>query len=99
MSKHILGATQIASQYCTDALRRIKKDEVRTKSYQAAIYQNRHLFKDKVVLDVGCGTGILSMFVPVNSLMQTEPRLKHASQVRRQSWCETCHWSRHVNDY
>ncbi|KAI9835355.1 MAG: type I protein arginine N-methyltransferase Rmt1 [Thelocarpon superellum] len=38
------------------------KDEVRTKSYQNAIYQNRHLFKDKIVLDVGCGTAILSMF-------------------------------------
>ncbi|QIW95788.1 hypothetical protein AMS68_001306 [Peltaster fructicola] len=38
------------------------KDEVRTKSYRDAIYNNRHLFKDKVVLDVGCGTSILSMF-------------------------------------
>ncbi|KAK3826135.1 MAG: S-adenosyl-L-methionine-dependent methyltransferase, partial [Benniella sp.] len=38
------------------------KDEVRTNTYRASIYQNRHLFKDKVVLDVGCGTGILSMF-------------------------------------
>ncbi|KKY27594.1 putative histone h4 arginine methyltransferase [Phaeomoniella chlamydospora] len=38
------------------------KDEVRTRSYRDAIYQNRHIFKDKVVLDVGCGTGILSMF-------------------------------------
>jgi predicted RNA methylase len=38
------------------------KDEVRTKTYQAAILQNPHLFKDKVVIDVGCGTGILSMF-------------------------------------
>ncbi|KAL8692511.1 MAG: hypothetical protein Q9218_002486 [Villophora microphyllina] len=38
------------------------KDEVRTRSYKDAIYQNRHLFKDKVVLDVGCGTAILSMF-------------------------------------
>jgi protein arginine N-methyltransferase 1 len=38
------------------------KDETRTLSYRNAIYQNRHLFKDKVVLDVGCGTGILSMF-------------------------------------
>lgn len=31
-------------------------------SYRNAIYQNSHLFKDKVVLDVGCGTGILCMF-------------------------------------
>ncbi|KAK2765598.1 type I protein arginine N-methyltransferase Rmt1 [Arachnomyces sp. PD_36] len=38
------------------------KDEVRTRSYRDSIYQNPHLFKDKVVLDVGCGTGILSMF-------------------------------------
>ncbi|PVI07368.1 S-adenosyl-L-methionine-dependent methyltransferase [Periconia macrospinosa] len=38
------------------------KDEVRTKSYRDSIYQNGHLFKDKVVLDVGCGTSILSMF-------------------------------------
>lgn len=38
------------------------KDKVRTLSYRNAIYQNQHLFKDKVVLDVGCGTGILSMF-------------------------------------
>lgn len=38
------------------------KDEVRTRSYQNAICQNRHLFKGKVVLDVGCGTAILSMF-------------------------------------
>lgn len=39
------------------------KDDVRTRSYRDAIYQNKHLFKDKVVLDVGCGTGILSMSV------------------------------------
>ena len=38
-----------------------QKDEVRTKSYMNAIVQNKHIFKDKVVLDVGCGTGILSM--------------------------------------
>lgn len=38
------------------------KDEVRTLSYRKAIYENPHLFKDKIVLDVGCGTGILSMF-------------------------------------
>nr|XP_033784366.1 protein arginine N-methyltransferase 3 isoform X2 [Geotrypetes seraphini] len=38
------------------------KDKVRTESYRDFMYQNPHLFKDKVVLDVGCGTGILSMF-------------------------------------
>jgi Ribosomal protein L11 methyltransferase (PrmA) len=38
------------------------KDEVRTKTYEMAIMQNKHLFQDKIILDVGCGTGILSMF-------------------------------------
>lgn len=38
------------------------KDTVRTGSYRAAIINNPHLFKGKTVLDVGCGTGILSMF-------------------------------------
>ena len=38
------------------------KDEVRTRTYQMAILNNKHLFEDKIVLDVGCGTGILSMF-------------------------------------
>ena len=38
------------------------KDEVRTLSYRNAIFSNPSLVKGKVVLDVGCGTGILSMF-------------------------------------
>merc|ERR1712121_490038 len=38
------------------------KDEVRTMTYRNSMYHNKHLFKDKVVLDVGCGTGILCMF-------------------------------------
>lgn len=38
------------------------KDVVRTKTYQNVIYKNSFLFKDKVVLDVGAGTGILSLF-------------------------------------
>ncbi|KAJ8416210.1 hypothetical protein AAFF_G00382320 [Aldrovandia affinis] len=39
------------------------KDKVRTESYRDFVYLNPDVFKDKVVLDVGCGTGILSMFV------------------------------------
>ncbi|GFY98434.1 arginine methyltransferase 11 [Actinidia rufa] len=38
------------------------KDTVRTKTYQNVIYKNTFLFKDKIVLDVGAGTGILSLF-------------------------------------
>merc|ERR1719394_2362646 len=38
------------------------KDEVRTLTYRNSMWHNKHLFKNKVVLDVGCGTGILSMF-------------------------------------
>ncbi|PFH53723.1 hypothetical protein AMATHDRAFT_54170 [Amanita thiersii Skay4041] len=38
------------------------KDSVRTGSYRSAIIDNEHLFRGKTVLDVGCGTGILSMF-------------------------------------
>ncbi|KAF9680454.1 hypothetical protein SADUNF_Sadunf06G0122800 [Salix dunnii] len=50
---------------CNSALYRIfemLKDVVRTKTYQNVIFQNKFLFKDKIVLDVGAGTGILSLF-------------------------------------
>jgi type I protein arginine methyltransferase len=35
---------------------------VRTEGYMNAILDNKNIFKDKIVLDVGCGSGILSMF-------------------------------------
>lgn len=38
------------------------KDAARTEAYRDALYHNKDFFKGKVVLDVGCGTGILSMF-------------------------------------
>ncbi len=38
------------------------KDSVQTRAYQKAIEGNPQDFKDKVVLDIGCGTGILSIF-------------------------------------
>ncbi|XP_030384372.1 protein arginine N-methyltransferase 6 [Scaptodrosophila lebanonensis] len=36
------------------------KDRPRQKAYFDAITNNKHLFKDKIVIDVGAGTGILS---------------------------------------
>lgn len=36
--------------------------QVRTLAYRNAIEKNLSLIKEKVVLDVGCGTGILSLF-------------------------------------
>lgn len=38
------------------------KDTIRTGSYERSILSNSHLFEDKVVLDVGSGTGILCLF-------------------------------------
>jgi protein arginine N-methyltransferase 1 len=55
----------------TDFLIKIQemlKDEVRTVTYRNAIYHNRHLFKNKVVMDVGSGTGILYV-IPVRYLV------------------------------
>jgi len=37
-------------------------DTARTKAYQDAVRSLAPFIKDKIVLDVGCGTGILSMF-------------------------------------
>ncbi|KAB2087836.1 hypothetical protein E1A91_A04G140600v1 [Gossypium mustelinum] len=38
------------------------KDRVRTDTYRAAIMQHQSFIEGKVVMDVGCGTGILSIF-------------------------------------
>lgn len=38
------------------------KDTVRTRTYQQAMMLNPDMLKGKIVLDVGCGTGILSLF-------------------------------------
>ena len=37
-------------------------DKVRTATYAKFILSNPEVFRDAVVLDVGCGTGILSLF-------------------------------------
>ncbi|KAL5728837.1 type I protein arginine methyltransferase [Ranunculus cassubicifolius] len=64
----IIGSDKTSADYYFDSYshfgihEEMLKDTVRTKTYQNVIYQNTFLFKDKVVLDVGAGTGILSLF-------------------------------------
>ena len=38
------------------------QDKVRTATYAKFILSNPDVFRDAVVMDVGCGTGILSLF-------------------------------------
>jgi protein arginine N-methyltransferase 1 len=38
------------------------KDTIRTKAYMNAIMDNPQIFRDKIVLDIGSGTGVLSIF-------------------------------------
>lgn len=67
-SPSLVGTDQTSADYYFDSYshfgihEEMLKDIVRTKTYQNVIYQNSFLFKDKIVLDVGAGTGILSLF-------------------------------------
>lgn len=38
------------------------RDKPRQEAYRSAVLKNKYLFKNKIVLDVGAGTGILSIF-------------------------------------
>ena len=70
------------------------KDEVRTTTYRNAMYYNRHLFRDKVVLDVGCGTGILSMFAAkagAKHVYAVSSFLVYCSNLQRQVLKKTLH--------
>ncbi|ONK80688.1 uncharacterized protein A4U43_C01F20630 [Asparagus officinalis] len=64
----LVGSDRTSADYYFDSYshfgihEEMLKDIVRTKTYQKVIYQNSFFLKDKVVLDVGAGTGILSLF-------------------------------------
>lgn len=45
------------------------KDTIRTKAYMSSIMDNPHLFKDKIVLDIGSGTGVLSIFAGIFTIL------------------------------
>jgi len=68
------------------------KDRVRTLSYKSAIQSNPSLFIDKVVLDVGCGTGILSMFA-------IKAGAKHVYAVEKSSIVDSAREIIKVNGY
>ncbi|XBH69667.1 probable protein arginine N-methyltransferase 1 [Aegilops tauschii subsp. strangulata] len=66
--EEVIGNDKTSADYYFDSYshfgihEEMLKDVVRTRSYQNVITQNNFLFKDKIVLDVGAGTGILSLF-------------------------------------
>lgn len=61
-------------------------DKKRTLAYQKAIMTNADRFKDKIVLDIGAGTGILSIFA-------ARAGARHVFAVERS---ETCHLARQI---
>ncbi|KAG8049615.1 hypothetical protein GUJ93_ZPchr0009g1190 [Zizania palustris] len=68
VKEEVIGSDNTSADYYFDSYshfgihEEMLKDVVRTRSYQNVITQNGFLFKDKIVLDVGAGTGILSLF-------------------------------------
>nr|XP_043624444.1 probable protein arginine N-methyltransferase 3 [Erigeron canadensis] len=64
-------------------------DKVRTDAYRQAIVDNPSLLKGAVVLDVGCGTGILSLFAAqagalvVNAVEASDKMASVASQIAK----------------
>ncbi|PHH83905.1 hypothetical protein CDD83_2841 [Cordyceps sp. RAO-2017] len=57
-----LTDTYFESYAAHDIHETMLKDHIRTDAYRDFIYENKQSFQGKVVLDIGCGTGILSMF-------------------------------------
>lgn len=76
------------------------QDRIRTEAYQNFILSNKEVFQDKVVLDAGCGTGILSMFAAkagakkVIAIDQSEIVYKAIDIVKENGFEDVIHVSR-----
>uniref|UniRef100_A0A914WSX9 type I protein arginine methyltransferase n=1 Tax=Plectus sambesii TaxID=2011161 RepID=A0A914WSX9_9BILA len=70
------------------------QDYVRTATYQRAMLANTVDFKDKVVMDVGAGSGILSFFA-VQSGAKTVYAVEASSMAKH---CESLVWSNNLAD-
>ena len=63
LSSAFCSGFPFSSMNCSTDIHAIMiQDQVRTSTYASFILRNPTLFNDAVVLDVGCGTGILSLF-------------------------------------
>ncbi|GLE01726.1 hypothetical protein PINS_up010560 [Pythium insidiosum] len=60
------ASSDFANYFCTYAYiyhqKQMLQDDLRMQSYRDAIFENPNHFKDKVVLDVGTGSGILAIW-------------------------------------
>ena len=59
------------------------KDGIRTKAYKNSIMKNQHLFQDKIVLDVGSGTGVLSIFAGIFFTNLAKAGAKHVYGIEK----------------
>uniref|UniRef100_A0A7N5P6T2 Protein arginine N-methyltransferase 2-like n=1 Tax=Ailuropoda melanoleuca TaxID=9646 RepID=A0A7N5P6T2_AILME len=65
-------------------------DQPRTTKYHNVILQNKESLKDKVILDVGCGTGIISLFCvtqrgPAVYAVEASEMAQHTGQLVMQN--------------
>ncbi len=63
------------------------EDSVRTSTYQRAIMHNQADFKDKVVLDVGAGSGILSFFSAMVRFLDDAPDIVQIAKGLECGYC------------
>ena len=75
-------------------------DRPRTEAYRAAILASRHLFKDKVVLDIGAGTGQSSVLThPHRRRHQQEPNAESLLHVTMSDDTVSCIWMVHLQTF